>query len=566
MSATVSPRGKKSFQNTWKKKIGGFTSKKKDKNSNIKISAPAQFRHITHIGYNQDTGEFEGLPPEWAVMLTCSSITQEEQAENPEFVLKVLEFQQKQLGDQFSSDSDISSDSDSDSADNFTFTPTTKAPERPNGPPGMIRGAPPPTPDRGAPSPPSTTSQKKPTNAGRGKPPLPRGSKPPVRRGGGRGRGSRKPPNKPTPKPPAGNKPLPKRPPPKPTGAKPPVKQQKPQSQESTEGAASSSASAQPPQRTAEQQKRAIALDNQVQLSDIVCLDDPRQYYVDFKEIGKGVSGTVSLATDNRNGQEVAVKQMVISKQAKKEVLRNEILLMKQSNHHAIVNFMEAYGVGPELWVVMEYIDGGALTDIIFANEHEIKESHVACVCKVVLEGLEYLHNRSDPIIHRDIKSDNILVSTDGRIKITDFGFSAQLSNNQTKRQTVAGTSYWMAPEVIKGEMYGPKVDVWSLGIMAHEMWEGEPPYMDKDPIKALFLIVSKGRPEFKKASKLSSEFKDFVNQCTRMEPDQRPSSTDLLKHPFLAKSCDPKDLVPLVEKAIEYKEADFDWYAQSGI
>lgn len=292
--------------------------------------------------------------------------------------------------------------------------------------------------------------------------------------------------------------------------------------------------------------------------------DDPRRIYTDFKEIGKGVSGTVCLATDTRNGMKVAVKQMVISRQAKKEVLRNEILLMKQCHHHAIVNFIEAYGVGPELWVVMEYIDGGALTDVIFANETTMQEIHIASICKVVLEGLEYLHTRPEPIIHRDIKSDNILVGTNAAIKITDFGFSAQVSAAQQKRQTVAGTSYWMAPEVIKGELYGPKVDIWSLGIMAHEMWEGEPPYMDKDPIKALFLIVSKGRPPFKKAE-TSAVFADFVDQCTKMEPEDRPTATQLLKHAFFKRGCSTEDIQILVQRAIEYKEADYDWIQSGG-
>lgn len=298
-------------------------------------------------------------------------------------------------------------------------------------------------------------------------------------------------------------------------------------------------------------------------LADLVSTDDPRKIYVDFKEIGKGVSGTVCLATDTRTSQQVAVKQMVISRQAKKEVLRNEILLMKQCHHHAIVNFIEAYGVGPELWVVMEFIDGGALTDVIFANETTMQENHIAAICRVVLEGLEYLHTRPEAIIHRDIKSDNILVGTDGAIKITDFGFSAQVSASQQKRQTVAGTSYWMAPEVIKGEMYGPKVDVWSLGIMAHEMWEGEPPYMDKDPIKALFLIVSKGRPPFKKVG-TSSLFAEFVELCTKMDPEERPTATQLLQHPFLRQTCPLSEIQTLVQRAIEYKESDYDWI-QSG-
>merc|ERR1712218_318295 len=166
-------------------------------------------------------------------------------------------------------------------------------------------------------------------------------------------------------------------------------------------------------------------------------------------EIGKGVSGTVQLAKCVRTGMQVAIKQMVIAKQAKKEVLRNEILIMKESHHDNIINFLDAYMVDGEIWVSMEFVDGGALTDVIFANENQLTEAHIAFVCYKVLLGLEYLHARPRPVIHRDIKSDNILMGLDGSVKITDFGFSAQL-NAQAKRQTVAGTSYWMAPEVIK--------------------------------------------------------------------------------------------------------------------
>ena len=483
---------------------------KKPSRGEIKISAPAQFRHITHIGYNQESGEFEGLPPEWAVMLTCSTITREEQAQNPEFVLKVLEFQQKQLGLQ-----DDDDDDDDGELSPRPVSPRAAPPARPTGgPPGMSssgdlpRGVPP----AGA-RPPAPPSNPKPA--------------------GGLSTGApRTPPPQPPPKAPSTG--------PTATPAPPPPSAVKPS----------------PPTPVL---TRPATSTGDFSLADLVSSDDPRKIYTDFKEIGKGVSGTVNLATDMRTGMLVAVKQMVISRQAKKEVLRNEILLMKQCHHHAIVNFIEAYGVGPELWVVMEYIDGGALTDVIFANENVMTENHIAAICKIVLEGLEYLHTRPEAIIHRDIKSDNILVGTDASIKITDFGFSAQVSAQQQKRQTVAGTSYWMAPEVIKGELYGPKVDIWSLGIMAHEMWEGEPPYMDKDPIKALFLIVSKGRPPFKKQN-TSAQFSNFVEQCTRMEPDDRPTATELLKHPFFQQTCPISDIQMLVKRAIEYKEQDYDW------
>eukprot|EP00211_Chloroparvula_japonica_P003424 CAMPEP_0119118880 /NCGR_PEP_ID=MMETSP1310-20130426/607_1 /TAXON_ID=464262 /ORGANISM="Genus nov. species nov., Strain RCC2339" /LENGTH=443 /DNA_ID=CAMNT_0007108279 /DNA_START=253 /DNA_END=1584 /DNA_ORIENTATION=+ len=430
----------------------GFRSKKK----NMPISEPRNFRQLTHIGYNKDTGEFEGLPPEWAIMLSCSSLSEEEKAQHPEFVLKVLDFQQKQINKDVDSDSELSDDSEYDSDED-------EPPPAPSRPPPTAKGAPP--------------------------------------------------------KPNAG-------------------------------GAAVSGGADHPDKQT---------LESEVTLKDLINPEDPRKLYSDFQEIGKGVSGTVQLAKCKKTGMNVAIKQMVIAKQAKKEVLRNEVLIMKESHHDNIVNFLDAYMVDGEIWVSMEFVDGGALTDVIFANENMLTEAHIAFVCYKVLLGLEYLHARPRPVIHRDIKSDNILMGLDGAVKITDFGFSAQL-NSQAKRQTVAGTSYWMAPEVIKGEEYGPKVDVWSLGIMAHEMLEGEPPYMEKDPIKALFLIVSKGRPPFKSTSKVSEDFKDFVEIATRMDPDERPTTKEMLQHPFLNRRCTIKDFIPLIERAKEYKEEEVDW------
>ena len=150
--------------------------------------------------------------------------------------------------------------------------------------------------------------------------------------------------------------------------------------------------------------------------------------------------------------------------------------------------------------------------------------------------------------IHRDIKSDNILLGMDGSVKVADFGYAAQLTQKQQKRNTVVGTPYWMAPELIRGYDYGTKVDVWSLGVMMIEMAEREPPYMDLPPLRALFLITTKEFPGLKEPEKWSSDFADFVGKCLKKEIKDRPEAADLLNHPFLKKSCAPEDFVTIIK------------------
>eukprot|EP01103_Thecamoeba_quadrilineata_P015971 TRINITY_DN51_c3_g7_i1.p1 TRINITY_DN51_c3_g7~~TRINITY_DN51_c3_g7_i1.p1 ORF type:complete len:692 (+),score=180.27 TRINITY_DN51_c3_g7_i1:71-2146(+) len=283
-------------------------------------------------------------------------------------------------------------------------------------------------------------------------------------------------------------------------------------------------------------------------LSEIVSKEDPFQVYKDMKVIGEGTSGTVYSATTS-DGREVALKQMVISKQVKKDVLINEIMIMKFSNHPNIVNYINSYILDGALYVAMELMDGGTLADVIANNEY-MSEPQIARVCHDVIAGLEYLHTRPDPIIHRDIKSDNILMTLDGRVKITDFGFGAQLNKEQVNRKSVVGTTYWMAPEVIRAKDYGPKIDVWSLGIMGYEMIEGQPPYVNESNIRALFMIASQGMPPFTAPENLSPECIEFIKLCTVMDHEQRQTSTELLKHSFLTMGCPADELRPLVETA----------------
>ena len=164
----------------------------------------------------------------------------------------------------------------------------------------------------------------------------------------------------------------------------------------------------------------------------------------------------------------------------------------------------------------------------------------MAFIAQQMLLGLEYLHNESR--IHRDIKSDNIFLTHAGGVKLGDFGFAAQLTKAHAYRTTMLGTPCWMAPELAGGAEYTQKVDIWSLGIVAIELAEREPPLITTPPVRAIYIIQTGNPPSLKKPSKWSPEFVDFTKQCLVKDPECRWSATELLQHPFIHKAC-PKEV-----------------------
>ncbi|KAJ7442186.1 Pkinase-domain-containing protein [Mycena galericulata] len=278
-------------------------------------------------------------------------------------------------------------------------------------------------------------------------------------------------------------------------------------------------------------------------LRQVVSDDDPKTLYSKIKKVGQGASGQVYVAKTLATGDKVAIKEMDLTRQ-QKQLLVNEILVMKEAQHPNIVNFLESYLVrSNELWVVMEYMEGGALNDIIDNNTFE--EDQISSICFETCKGLGHLHSQS--IIHRDIKSDNVLLDGQGRVKITDFGFCAKLTDQRTKRATMAGTPYWMAPEVVKQKGYGAKIDIWSLGIMAIEMIENEPPYLDEEPLKALYLIATNGTPTLKKPEALSRPLKSFLAVCLCVDAASRATANELIDHEFMKMACSLDRLAPLL-------------------
>jgi tRNA A-37 threonylcarbamoyl transferase component Bud32 len=283
-------------------------------------------------------------------------------------------------------------------------------------------------------------------------------------------------------------------------------------------------------------------------LRSVVNPGDPEEVVEKLKKIGQGASGSVYVGRpksgDMMKHRRVAIKQMDLSSQPRKELIVNEIMVMKESHHPNIVNFLESYLRGSsDLWVVMEYMEGGALTDIIENNT--LTEEQISTICFETCKGLQHLHHKN--IIHRDIKSDNMLLDNQGHVKITDFGFCAKLTAQKSKRATMVGTPYWMAPEVVKQKEYGAKVDVWSLGIMAIEMIESEPPYLNEEPLRALYLIATNGTPKLKRPERLSKEIKAFLSVCLCVDVNYRASTDELVNHEFLKKGCPLQSLSVLL-------------------
>jgi len=290
-----------------------------------------------------------------------------------------------------------------------------------------------------------------------------------------------------------------------------------------------------------------------ISLNDLISTADPNEIYKDIQKIGEGSAGEVFVAVEKETGKKIALKQMLLSAQNIK-MLVTEICIMKESKHHAICEYLESYVVDDKIWLAMELMSGGCLTDVLNQFEFvKFTEPQIAYCCKQVLSGLEYIH--SCHRLHRDIKSDNVLIGGDGSIKIADFGYAAQLTKGKTKRNTIVGTPYWMAPELIRGSDYDNKVDIWSLGIMLMELTEGEPPYMDYPPLRALFLITTRGIPGLENPDKWSKDLVDFLDKCLITDPEARPSAAILLQHPFLKKACDPSEIQKKVLEARAAKE-----------
>ncbi|XP_069972867.1 serine/threonine-protein kinase 3 isoform X3 [Penaeus vannamei] len=288
-----------------------------------------------------------------------------------------------------------------------------------------------------------------------------------------------------------------------------------------------------------------------VKLSEESLMRQPEEVFDIICKLGEGSYGSVYKALHKESGQVLAIKQVPIDTDLQ-EIIK-EISIMQQCDSPHVVKYYGSYFKDSDLWIVMEYCGAGSVSDIMRLRKKTLNEEEIATIIYDTLRGLEYLHLRRK--IHRDIKAGNILLNTQGHAKLADFGVAGQLSDTMAKRNTVIGTPFWMAPEVIQEIGYDCVADIWSLGITALEMAEGKPPYGDIHPMRAIFMIPTKPPPSFREPDQWQPEFIDFVSRCLVKNPEERATASKLLQHQFIRGAQPASILRNMLEEAMEIRE-----------
>ncbi|XP_036367897.1 myosin-IIIb-like isoform X6 [Octopus sinensis] len=284
-------------------------------------------------------------------------------------------------------------------------------------------------------------------------------------------------------------------------------------------------------------------------------LKDPTEIWELQELVGEGTYGEVYAVRNKQTGQKAAAKILENIHETVEEIEQEYQILKAVSNNP---NFPQFYGLylkkenklDDQLWIVMELCQNGSVTDLskdLVTRKNRLDEVLIAFILRETLKAINHMHKCH--YMHRDIKGHNILMTSDGSIKLVDFGVSGLLDHSLANRRTSVGTPYWMAPEVIACEqqldyVYDIRCDVWSLGVTAIELADGDPPLSEQHPMRALFKIPRSPPPTFKNPDLWSKEFQDFVAQCCIKDYEKRPFTSELFDHPFFKQIPDDVSLL----------------------
>eukprot|EP01114_Cavostelium_apophysatum_P016593 TRINITY_DN4759_c0_g1_i4.p1 TRINITY_DN4759_c0_g1~~TRINITY_DN4759_c0_g1_i4.p1 ORF type:complete len:843 (+),score=174.90 TRINITY_DN4759_c0_g1_i4:907-3435(+) len=285
-------------------------------------------------------------------------------------------------------------------------------------------------------------------------------------------------------------------------------------------------------------------------------LIDPSEIFELTEKIGHGAHGEVFKARRKDTKQEVAIKILPINEDDEDEgkLLLKEITILKDIKSDYVSKYYGSFLKGPSLWISMELFEGGSAHKILM-KLGAFSEDQISVICNHLVQALVAVHDANT--IHRDIKADNVLVNSRGESKLADFGVATNEVITTAKQLSAVGSPYWIAPEMLTGEAYNTAIDVWSLGITAIELAEKHPPYYSFLPFRAMYMIGSNPAPTLTDPGKWSADFNDFLSKCLVKEPEQRATSRDLLKHPFVNRGNSKQLVAEVVERYLAGQKAD---------
>ena len=266
---------------------------------------------------------------------------------------------------------------------------------------------------------------------------------------------------------------------------------------------------------------------------------EPEPKITDFtivKELGSGSFGRVYLVTHKKTKANYAIKAIDKRNKAnieEKPYFRREVEVMYKIHHPNVIKLYSHFEDNNFCYFIMEYIAKGNMFGLIPTDKKKrISTQLVANLIKDIISAVYFLHNMSPPIIHRDIKPENVLLADNFVAKLTDFGWSNYIQEDQ-KRTTVCGTPIYLAPEIIKEQGHDERVDIWCIGVLLFELTTGTVPFPGND-IESLENNILKLRIQWPK--EINVDAKNLISKILKLDPNARISLSDMLKHPFITK------------------------------
>eukprot|EP01103_Thecamoeba_quadrilineata_P003129 TRINITY_DN12946_c0_g1_i1.p1 TRINITY_DN12946_c0_g1~~TRINITY_DN12946_c0_g1_i1.p1 ORF type:complete len:619 (-),score=119.81 TRINITY_DN12946_c0_g1_i1:250-1893(-) len=265
-----------------------------------------------------------------------------------------------------------------------------------------------------------------------------------------------------------------------------------------------------------------------------------KKTYKNLSQCGRGGFGRVFSTQSTLDKGKVALKKIKHATEKDKRHNLLEIVFLSACNHPNIVKYLRTHQINEELWIAMEFMEGGTLNDTVKVSA--LDEFQIAFIAREMTSAIQYLHERN--WAHRDLKSSNVMITVGGDVKLIDFGLCVDLSEGPDTH--MCGSPYWMPPEMIRKEPHGLLVDIWSLGICLLELANTRPPN-HKNPIKAMFTAGTVGIEEpFERPDRWSVVFRNFVSMCLVFDTTKRATADQLSSHEFL-KAAAPKKVMEKV-------------------